>query len=148
MTEGDGSFGNPFACARTADNLFWRHHILALLTGAATSAWPLTARAQAAVHAGGRVSAQHDVRRLGSPLMAAFRQGLREGSLVSSPQARASEIFCELLGIHAFTRVICPPIPSPGFPRTPVSTPGVAAVEQPYIALPISTKSCYKEPVF
>ena len=34
------------------------------------------------------------------------------------------------------------------FPRTPVATPGVAAVEQPCIALPISTKSCYKEWVF
>jgi hypothetical protein len=27
MTEGDGSLENPLACARTADNLFWRHHI-------------------------------------------------------------------------------------------------------------------------
>jgi hypothetical protein len=75
-------------------------------------------------------------------------QGRARADFGASPQAHASQVFCELLGIYAFTRVICPPIPSPGFPRAPVATPGVAAVEEPCIALPISTKSCYKEPVF
>jgi hypothetical protein len=60
MTEGDGSSENPFACARTADNLFWRH--------APDRRGDIGVAARGAcAAAGGQVSAQHDVRRLGSP---------------------------------------------------------------------------------